>query len=105
MLFADMRPEGRGIIIENNVMLDSGAHIYTANYRFDISNVPIIEQDHYESMEVILENGCWIGANAIILPGVRIGKNSVVGAGSVVTKSFPERVLVAGNPAKIINNL
>ena len=54
---------------------------------------------------VILRKGCWIGANSIILPGVEIGENSVVGAGSIVTKSFPKGVVIAGNPAKLIKEI
>jgi len=49
----------------------------------------------------ICEN-VWLGENAIILPGIEIGKNSVIGAGSVVTKNVPENCIVAGNPARII---
>lgn len=49
-----------------------------------------------------IEDGVYIGAHSIILPGVNIGKGSLVAAGSVVTKSVPEKVVVAGNPAKII---
>ena len=45
---------------------------------------------------------CWIGANSIILPGVTIGNNVVIGAGSVVTKDIPDNVVAVGSPAKII---
>jgi len=51
----------------------------------------------------IIEEGARIGANATILPGVTIGKNSLVGAGSVVTKDVPENAVVVGNPARIVN--
>ena len=54
---------------------------------------------------VIIEDHVFIGNQVTILKGVRIGKNSVVGANAVVTKSFPENVIIAGNPAKIINRL
>jgi len=53
----------------------------------------------------VLRKGCWIGANAVILPGVIIGENSVVGAGSVVTKSIPNGVIAVGNPAKVIRKI
>ncbi len=86
-------------------MIGSGVHIYVANHRFDSNEKDIIEQGHYEAKDVILKKGCWIGANVTILSGVIIGENSVVGAGSVVTKSFPKRVVIAGNPAKIIKYL
>ena len=51
---------------------------------------------------IILEDNVWLTMNIIVLPGVTIGKNSVIGAGSVVTKSIPANVLAAGNPAKVI---
>jgi len=51
---------------------------------------------------VIIEDNVWIGANCIILPGVTIGQGSIIGAGSVVTKSIPPMVVAGGNPAKVI---
>ena len=51
---------------------------------------------------VKIENGVWIGTRAVILDGVKIGKNSIVAAGSVVTKDVPEFAIVAGVPAKVI---
>jgi len=57
------------------------------------------------SKPIKIEDDVWIGASAVILPGITIGKCSVVGAGSVVTKDVPANVVVAGNPAKIIKKL
>lgn len=54
---------------------------------------------------VIIEDNCWIGANAILLPGVTIGRCSVVGAGSVVTKDIPPYSVVVGSPARVIKQL
>lgn len=106
MLFADPRKGEQGsIIIEENVMLGSGVHIYVANHRFDDTNEPIISQGHYEAKSVILKKGSWIGANSIILAGVTIGENSVVGAGSIVTKDIPPFTVYAGNPAKLIKEI
>ncbi|HYP87619.1 MAG TPA: DapH/DapD/GlmU-related protein, partial [Polyangiaceae bacterium] len=58
-----------------------------------------------DSAPVILEENVWLAARVIVLPGVTIGKNTVVGAGSVVTKDLPSDVLAAGIPAKVIRPL
>jgi acetyltransferase-like isoleucine patch superfamily enzyme len=101
MLHADTRENGAGIIIEDNVLMGSGIHIYVDTHKFDDPYTPLIDQGFYESQEVVLRNGCWIGANAIILPGVTIGENAVVGAGSIVTKDIPARTVAVGNPANV----
>ena len=54
---------------------------------------------------VIIENDVWVGACAIILPGVRIGEHSVVAAGSVVTKDVPSHTMVAGCPARVMKHI
>lgn len=105
MLFADARPEGAEITIEDYVLIGSGVHFYVSNHRFDDTTQPIYFQGHYESKSILVKKGAWIGANAIILPGVTIGENSVIGAGSIVTKNVEAYTVVAGNPAKLINNL
>lgn len=105
MLFADPREGGAGITIEDNVLIGSGVHMYVNNHRFDDKNSPIFSQGWYPSKPIIIREGSWIGANAVILPGVTVGKNSVVGAGSVVTKEVPDFSVVAGVPARLIKNL
>jgi acetyltransferase-like isoleucine patch superfamily enzyme len=93
------------IKIEDDVMIGAGVHIYVNNHKFDDTNIPLIDQGYYPDEPVILKRGCWIGAYAIILPGVTVGENSVVGAGSIVTKSIPDRVVAVGNPAKVVRNI
>lgn len=105
MLFADPRPNGKGIIIEDDVMIGSGVHMYVHNHRFDDPHIPIIQQGYYDSEKIIIKRGAWIGANSIILPGVTVGENCVVGAGSVVTHSLPDRTVAVGTPAKVIRNI
>jgi acetyltransferase-like isoleucine patch superfamily enzyme len=105
MLFADPRSEGAGITIEDDVMLGSSVHIYVHNHKFDDPTLPIIDQGHYPSEPVLLERGSWIGAGTIILPGVTVGKNAVVGAGSVVTQDVPAFTVVVGNPARVFRQI
>ena len=67
---------------------------------------PFNLENHLEGKDVKIGNNCWIGMNAMILPGVELGDNTIVGAGSVVTKSFSEgMIVIAGNPAKVIKRL
>ena len=54
---------------------------------------------------VSIGNNCWLGGNAVILPGVHLGNNVIVGGGAVVTKSFGDNVVIAGNPAQVIKHL
>ncbi|WP_229377335.1 acyltransferase [Shewanella woodyi] len=93
------------ITIEDLVLIGSGVHIYTANHEFSDPQKPIFSQGHQAPQAVNVCKGAWIGANAIILPGVTLGQNSVIGAGSVVTKDVPPFCVVAGQPAKIIKQL
>jgi acetyltransferase-like isoleucine patch superfamily enzyme len=105
MLFGDSVTTRKTITIEDDVMMGSGVHIYIHNHRFDRLDIPLIDQGFYPDKPVVLKRGCWIGANAIILSGVTIGMNSVIGAGSVVTKSIPDGVVAAGNPAKVLKKI
>lgn len=105
MLFADPRPDGAGIVLEDDVMLGSGVHIYVNNHRFDDVTRPIIDQGHSESAEIVVKRGAWVGANSVLLPGVIIGENAVVGACSVVTRDIPPRTVAAGNPARVVKSL
>lgn len=105
MLFGESASLSESIIIEDNVMLGCGVHIYINNHAFDRVDIPIIDQDYYPDESVRLMDGCWVGANSILLPGVTIGRNSVIGAGSIVTRSVPNGVIAVGSPAKIIREI
>lgn len=84
-----------GVVIENNVFIGP-------NVTFTNDKYPKVEGE-WKLLPIKVETGASIGANSIILPGVTVGKNALVGAGSVVTKSVPNQVVVAGNPAQIIS--
>ncbi len=91
--------------IEDDVLIGAGVHIYVSNHAFKDRFRLIIDQGHDEVKPVIIQQGAWIGANAIILPGVTIGYNSVVAAGAVVTKSIPAQVVAGGSPARILKEI
>ena len=90
------------IIVGDDVMFGPGVHVYTAHHPLDASTrASGLELAH----PVRIGNRVWVGGRAIICPGVTIGDDVVVGAGAVVTKDVPSRVVVAGNPAIIIRYL
>ncbi len=91
---------GGGIKIGNNVLIGPNVIIHSANHNFSKTDVLIKDQGH-SFKEVIIEDDVWIGAGAIILPGVKIKRGSVIGAGSIVTKDIPEYSIAVGNPAKV----
>lgn len=92
------------VIIGNHVNLAQGITVTALNHNFEDSNKRIDEQG-VSTNQVVIEDDVWIGANAVILPGVTIGHHSVVAAGAVVTKDVPPHSLVAGVPAKIIKKI
>ncbi len=105
IIFAEPSGEQGKIFIEDNCLLGSGVHIYASNHSFNNPDVDIFYQGQQEGKDVKLMKGCWIGANSIILPGVVIGKNCVIGAGSVVTNSIPDFCVAVGNPARVIKKI
>jgi maltose O-acetyltransferase len=90
------------ITIGNHVMMGPEVMIYTYGHKYDDLDVPMVMQGNTEVQPVVIHDDVWIGARAIILPGVTIGKGSIIAAGSVVTKDVPEYAVFGGNPAKII---
>ena len=71
------------------------------NHLFEDISIPISQQK-CSTAEIVIEDEVWIGANVVVTAGTRIGKHSVVAAGSVVTKDVPPYCVVAGNPARIL---
>jgi acetyltransferase-like isoleucine patch superfamily enzyme len=102
---ANIRAAGGVIAIGNNALLGQKVSLIAANHVLDnkapYRDLPWDE----EKTDVILEENVWIGTGAIILPGCTVGRNSVVAAGSVVTKSIPPNQLWAGVPAKLLRSL
>ena len=88
------------IIIGKGTQIAYGVGLITENH--DLCDIT----KHQPGKDICIGKSCWIGMNAVLLPGIILGDHTVVGAGSVVTKSFPDGyVVVAGNPAKVIKTL
>lgn len=82
-----------GVVIEDGVQLGGGVKIYSAS---TIDN---------KKGQVVLKKNCKIGANSVVMPGVEVGENSIVGALSFVNKSIPDNCVALGCPAKVIRKL
>ncbi len=92
------------VCIGNHVNLAQGITITALNHNFEDASKRIDEQG-ISTKPVVIGDDVWIGANAVILPGVTIGSHCVVAAGAVVTKDVPDNCVVGGIPAKVIKSL
>ncbi|MDF1617246.1 DapH/DapD/GlmU-related protein [Petrocella sp. FN5] len=86
------------------VMMGPDVIIYTRNHNIQNISIPMMDSGETPPKPVVIEDDVWIGARAIILPGIRIGQGAVIGAGAVVTKDVANYDIVGGVPAKIIGN-
>ena len=91
------------ITIGNNVIIAQHVVLSGLNHGYEDITMPIKDQP-CTTTEIVIEDECWIGANAVVTAGVRIGKHSVVAAGSIVTKDVPPYSIVGGNPAKLLKS-
>lgn len=103
---------GKEPFIETPLHVAYGSNIHIGDYfyaNFNVTGHPIHPSQRKDgaqfSIPVKIEDNVWIGSGVIILPGVTIGKNSVVGAGSIVTKSIPENVVAVGNPCRVLREI
>jgi len=89
------------VAIGNKVNLAQNVAISGLNHNFEDIDKLIAEQG-ISTKQITIEDNVWIGANSVVLPGIRIGKHVVVGAGSVVTRDVPPYRVVVGNPARVV---
>lgn len=98
----------KSVRLSTKVLLDKtnpkGVHI--GSHTMITANVSVLTHDfvHQVHKDTYIGKNCFIGMNSIIMPGVKISNNVIIGAGSVVTKDVPSYVICAGNPAKIIKS-
>lgn len=91
---------GGEVVIGKGCVIASGVGLITANHN------PANIEGHLPGASIILGECCWIAKNAVVLPGIQLGPHTIVGAGAVVTKSFPDGwCVLVGNPAKKIKEL
>ena len=96
----------KSIWIGDNVLIGSGCKIYDTDFHpIDSRYGDTMDNSRSGSEKIVLEDGCFVGAHSIILKGVTIGKNAVIGAGSVVAKDVPAGEIWAGNPVKYIRTI
>ena len=107
---------GKGVYANFNLTLVDDTHIYVGDYTMLGPNVVLATAGHpilpelrplaYQyNLPIHIGKNCWLGAGVIVLPGVTIGDNSVIGAGSVVTKDIPANVVAVGNPCKVLREI
>ena len=107
---------GKNVYANFNLTLVDDTHIYVGDCTMFGPNVVIATAGHpinpelrekaYQfNMPVYIGRNCWLGAGVIVLPGVKIGDNSVIGAGSVVTKDIPSNVVAVGNPCRVLREI
>ena len=91
------------VTIGDNVMFAPNVQIYTATHPLDVKSR--VEEGVEFGTAITIGNNVWLGGGVIVCPGVTISDNSVIGAGSVVTKDIPANVVAAGNPCKVIKTI
>jgi galactoside O-acetyltransferase len=107
---------GKGVYANFNLTLVDDTHIYVGDYTMLGPNVVLATAGHpilpelrplaYQfNMPVHIGKNCWLGAGVVVLPGVTIGDNSVIGAGSIVTKDIPANVVAVGNPCRVLREI
>ena len=92
----------QGAEVGDHVMIAPGVALLSARHRHDRVDEPMIMQGEEKELPPVIEDDVWIGRNAVIMPGVRIGTGSIVAAGAVVTKDTTPWSIVGGVPAKLI---
>ena len=90
------------VIIGNDVTMGPDVIIYTSSHEYKELGIPINQQGEKPHRQVTIGNNVWIGARCIILPGVSIGDNAIIGANTVVTRNVPKNAVFCGAAGKVV---
>lgn len=90
------------VVISDNVMIGPEVIVLGKLHRTSRLDIPMIDQGDYSRAPTVIADDVWIGARAIVMPGISIGSGAIVGAGAVVTHDVAPRTVVGGVPAKVI---
>ncbi len=93
----------RPMAVGDNCLIGAYSYLLTNNHRFEVRTIPIRDQG-YTSEPLVLAEDVWIGAHSVIMPGIKIGRGAIIGAGSVLTKNVGAYEIWAGIPAKKIKD-
>jgi len=85
-------------------MMGPNCYIFSHNHETKDIKIPMVHQGITESLQTIIEDDVWIGRNVMIMPGRTIKRGSIVAAGCVLTKTYPEYSVIGGNPSKLIKS-
>lgn len=91
-----------GVRIGNDVLIADRCYLSDSGHVYEDVDVPIKDQPLREGRQLTIEDGAWLGIGVAVVGGVRVGRNAVVGANSVVREDVPEFSVVSGNPARVI---
>ncbi|AFP20444.1 acyltransferase [Geobacter sulfurreducens] len=92
-----------GVFIGSDVLIGPNVIIYSQNHNF--TGEELTRLCGYQKAPVVIEDNVWIASGCILLPGIKLGKGCVVGAGSIVTRDVPPKCLALGSPARVVKEL
>jgi acetyltransferase-like isoleucine patch superfamily enzyme len=95
----------RQVVLEENVLLARNVYISDHSHKYTETDMPILAQGLDNIEPVLIRQGAWLGQNVVVCPGVTIGRGTVIGANSVVTRDIPDFAVAVGSPARVVKSM